>query len=409
VTNYYTNFVGAPAGTPATLVIVTNKVTNIVEFYQYSFGNVVTNQSYPKTTYALQTVRVGPPLGAPAGSPYVAVTNYRWYQSNVVSGDFFIISNGTCGPNIIQILQTNLNTVTNTITSNSSPDGQMFFENLISYSTNHVFVVQPCTLVTNALGDYLGIEKIHFVRVRDDTYDYQSGQFYQQYWITNQYTMVVVTNSQRVTRWFQRVVTTPDFLFAAQDLENGPSSGWEYSVSFVRNVNFNQANEGPGLAGPGTIDPPSTITYKKVGPVYVNATSPFLLLKGPGAAYDFEPTWGSFDGTTNTPVVYPNGTSLANLAAEALIQISPPPPTLPSGTNGVPYNVALTAAGGQSPYTWLLTTNSAGLPPGLNLSSGGIISGTPTQSGTYDNITIEMTDSSFPTNVVDTVYSLTIN
>jgi hypothetical protein len=425
VTNYYTNYIGAPAGTPATLVIVTNTVTNIVEFYQYAFGNVITNQPwYSNTTYALQTVRVGPPLGAPAGSPYVGTTNYQWYQSNVVSGDFFIVSNGACAPNIIQILQTNLNTVTNLITSNSSPDGQMFMQNLISYSTNHVFVVQPCTLVTNAIGDYQGIEKIHFVRVQDDTYDYQSGQFYQQYWITNQYTMVVVTNSQLMTRTFQRVLTTPDFLFAAKDMENGPAGpGWVHVGQYARNVIFNQSFEEPangttlGTAGPGTIDPPSTITYNKVGADYVNVQRSFL--NGPtGASFWF--IWGSFDGTTNMPVVYPNGASLANLAAEAVIQISPPPPTLPNGTNNVPYSFVYTnstgivftntfsATGGTPPYTWSLNTNSAALP-GLSLSSSGVISGTPTNSGTYYNIVIQMTDSSYPTNVVDTIYSLTIN
>jgi hypothetical protein len=112
-------------------------------------------------------------------------------------------------------------------------------------------------------------------------------------------------------------------------------------------------------------------------------------------------------------VIYPNGTSIANLAAEALIQISPPPPILPDGTNGVPYpggnvtNVTLSATGGQSPYTWSLTANSAGLPPNLTLSAGGVISGTPTNSATYDNIQIQMNDSSGRSVIMN--YSITID
>jgi hypothetical protein len=117
--------------------------------------------------------------------------------------------------------------------------------------------------------------------------------------------------------------------------------------------------------------------------------------------------WGSFDGSTNMPVVYPNGTSIANLAAEALIQISPT--TLPDATNGVSYNVVLSAAGGQSPYAWGVASGSPGLPASLNLSPGGVISGTPAESGTFDFI-IQMTDSSVPTPIsVQMDYSITIH
>ena len=401
VTNYVTNLIGYSG--PVN-VIATNHVTNIVQFYQYAFGNVVTNKSYPHTTYKLQTITVGPPIGSPAGSPFATNITYHTYQSNVVSGDFFIITNGTCGPNIIQTLQTNVEVVTNTIVANTLTGGEVFMQNLISYSTNHVFVVQPCTFVTNAVADYQGIGKIQFLRVRDDNYDYQTAQFIQP--ITNQYTMVVITNGQAMTQTFQRVVTTPDFLFAASDQLSGPNA-IPVNGSFTRNINFDQVNIQPGLAGPGTIDPPTTIAFNKVGPVYDNTAPSFLTYQT--RFEDIYFLWGSFDGTTNAPVVYPNGTSIVNLAAEALIQIFPPPPTLPNGNNGVSYNVPFTVvAGGVPPYTWALAPNSAGLPTGLSLS-GGVISGTPTQSGTYDNIVIQMTDSSTPPRTVQMTYSLTIN
>lgn len=41
----------------------------------------------------------------------------------------------------------------------------------------------------------------------------------------------------------------------------------------------------------------------------------------------------------------------------------------------------LTASGGTTPYTWSLNTGSEALPAGLSLSSGGVISGTPTVIG----------------------------
>lgn len=408
---YFTNYVGSPAGAPAALVVVTNKVTNIVEFFQYSFGNVVTNKTYPNTTFALQTITVGPMVGAPAGSPFVTNVTYQTFQSNVVSGDYFIITNGSCGPNIIQTLQVNVNLVTNTVVGATNVNGQSFAQNLISYFTNYTFVVQPCTLVTNAIADYQGIGRMQFIRVSDDNYDYQNGQFRQA--LTNQYSMVVITNHQYVMRTFQRVVTRPDILFGAQSMVVGSGNADLAGSDIADSAPNFIDSRGPNLAGPGIIDPTTStnisIVFNSAGPIYENSAPSFLT--GPANAVGrVTLTWASFDGTTNAPIVYPNGTSMASLAAEAFFHISPPPPNLPNGAVGTAYSVTLTAAGGQPPYTWALAPISAGLPPGLTLNAGGVISGTPTQSGTFDNIVVQMSDSSVPsTNVVDTTYSLTIN
>jgi hypothetical protein len=67
------------------------------------------------------------------------------------------------------------------------------------------------------------------------------------------------------------------------------------------------------------------------------------------------------------------------------------PPTLPSGSVGVPYSVTLTAAGGTGPYLWLVTSGS--LPSGLTLGSAtGLISGTPVSAGTV-TFAVSVTDS----------------
>lgn len=52
-----------------------------------------------------------------------------------------------------------------------------------------------------------------------------------------------------------------------------------------------------------------------------------------------------------------------------------------SGTAGVGYSTALAASGGQSPYSWSVT--SGALPPGLTLAPSGLLSGTPTLAGGY--------------------------
>jgi len=64
--------------------------------------------------------------------------------------------------------------------------------------------------------------------------------------------------------------------------------------------------------------------------------------------------------------------------------------SLPSGTVSVAYSAPpLTASGGTGPYTWSLI---AGPPPGLTLSPAGVLSGTPTQAGSFNNVQIRVTD-----------------
>jgi len=68
---------------------------------------------------------------------------------------------------------------------------------------------------------------------------------------------------------------------------------------------------------------------------------------------------------------------------------------LSAGTTNVPYNSQqLTAGGGLPPYTWSLASGT--LPSGLSLSTGGLISGTPTVAGT-SNFVVKVTDSASAT------------
>ncbi len=66
------------------------------------------------------------------------------------------------------------------------------------------------------------------------------------------------------------------------------------------------------------------------------------------------------------------------------------PATLPPPAMGVDYSRTITASGGTPVYTFAVT--SGVLPPGLALSSGGVLSGKPTSSGPY-TFTITATDS----------------
>jgi hypothetical protein len=405
-------------------LVITSVRTNFFSgTYVYTFGNVYTNNFYTNTTIRYQVVssNITPAIGWPAGTMVTNVTtNTTIVQSNLVSGDFLLIPTNTCGLDILQVLATNVAAITNTlatVTNITSSSSNYITTNIVLVSTNYTLLVAPCEFLTSTggtnanVGDYQGIGRVQFVRVSDDNYDYQTGQFYRP--LTNYYSMVVMRNGAASPVSFERVVTRPDIVFQGEELAQGSGNAiLLYSALNRTTPNFLDSRATAGLAGPGIIDPTSgtnvTITFNTVGPYYVNISSSFL--NGPRAAAGRSFIWGSFDGSTNAPVLYPNGTSIANLAAEALIRISPPAPALPNGTRNTAYNVTLTATGGQPPYMWALAPGSAGLPPGLSVSSGGVISGTPTNSATYLNIVIQMTDSTYPsTNVVDTTYSLTIN
>ena len=65
------------------------------------------------------------------------------------------------------------------------------------------------------------------------------------------------------------------------------------------------------------------------------------------------------------------------------MQVTNATSTLPDGEEGAPYpQQTLTASGGSGQLTWTLSPSNL-LPPGLSLSSGGVIGGTPTAPGTF--------------------------
>jgi hypothetical protein len=396
-------------------IVINSVTTNVVgglTNYVYTFGNVVTNSSSTNTTVQILTTNVAPVIGAPVGSPNVTnVTTSKAFQTNLVSGDFYLIPTNSCGLTVLQTLSTNASISTNLFIVGTNSAGQFYSESLIEHFTNHVLSVTLCTnapgTTNNAVvGDFQGIERVQFVRVADDNYDYQTGQFYTP--ITNTYSMVLMKNGQPSTVTFQRVITRPDILFMGENLTTGGNDALFLLNQFSRTTpNFINSRAAAGLAGPGIIDPTTstnlTVIFNTVGPFYAN-TSP-TTLTGPNARSFI---WGSFDGSTNPPVVYPNGTSILNLENEALMQISPA--TLLNATNGVSYSVSLSASGGTPSYTWSLASGSAALPSGLSLSPSGVISGTPSQSGTFDDIIVQATDSSYPTPLsVQINYSLTVN
>lgn len=107
------------------------------------------------------------------------------------------------------------------------------------------------------------------------------------------------------------------------------------------------------------------------------------------------------DGTLNLAFNASQGPTLINAISLVPIPNSIPAITtteLPSGGVDVAYTTALQATGGDDALAW--TLDSGALPAGLTLSSSGILSGTPTEAGSFP-LTIRVADSDHRTGEAD--------
>jgi len=123
-----------------------------------------------------------------------------------------------------------------------------------------------------------------------------------------------------------------------------------------------------------------------------NATLPTGLTLSPSGIIGGTPTT---IGTYTFTVV---ATDIAGNTAQGslTITIQPGPlvittSQLPAGSANVAYQATLQATGGTGADVWALKSGSS-LPAGLNLSSSGVLSGTPTSPGTSD-VSVTVTDS----------------
>lgn len=391
---------GSAYGSPPQFVVATNYTPYYQFYYTYTFGNVFTNHYSAQSRVVRQTVSSSAPVGSPYGT--TSVTNSVTLNlANRAAGDFFVLPpfyNGVCPmdivsyPGIVNVLATtNLLTSANTNTVGTNFSSSIY---LISYFTNYQYVIYPVTCTQGTAPPALrrGIGRVGFIRAN---YDSLLGQFFSP--LTNDYSMVMITNGQQVTEHYRRVVTQPDYLFSAQDLTvpNPPSLPYGADWAFTTPT-FDQSTILNGLAGPGTIVPGATITFNKSegGALYQNgslnnysiSTNSYL---NQYYQVPFE-AWGSFDWTTNDPVIYPNSLSLANLGNQMLLYVTPF--SVPDGTVGVAYNggagVKFSATGGQPPYVWGMSPQI----PGLTFNAATqTLSGTPAAAGVY-GFALQVTD-----------------
>lgn len=150
-----------------------------------------------------------------------------------------------------------------------------------------------------------GRGKLTFTRV---SYDSLVGNVFTPF--NYNYTDYYLTNNSLRSRLVTRRVTAPDLLFTAGDAGltvtgfpfsyvRTTTTAWRSFAAINRDASFN----GPGLvqdSGPGVIQGPISITFNSTYPVYFNTGD------ATGEADAFFLGWGSFDGSSDAPTVYPN-------------------------------------------------------------------------------------------------------
>ena len=114
------------------------------------------------------------------------------------------------------------------------------------------------------------------------------------------FTDVYFRNNVLMQQRTQRIIREPDFLFCAADTgENNPFTPWVVRTGTTNWLNNAALNGNTNGEGPGVIQPPITITFHKLGPRIDTGNIDFSGTYNQG--------WGSFDASTNLPVLFPSG------------------------------------------------------------------------------------------------------
>ena len=397
------------------LYFATNYTTNVVTQYSYYFGSIVTNSYYTNSPVVVLTTNLAILTNGFVGTLTNIVTTNTTY--NGVSGDFYIPHADWCAYSVVSTQLQSTVYFTNTLTATNLPGvadlGQRYSQLTITDYTNTILVVQPslCSQAAPVANLRRGLGRVQFIRAN---YDSLLGQFFQP--LTNTYTMTVISNGQPVTEYYQRVVAAPDFLFQAADL-TVPTAALPYGpVSTFTTPNFDQSAITGALAGPGAIIPGTTIVFNENnnnlfinGSLnYVNGISTNVYVNLNQDTQRTNSAWGSFDASTNYPIVYPSAVSITNLLNQMIITVTPS--AMPDGTNGAAYSVNFSATGGQPPYAWV-APNFSTLVPGLafngaDTNNTATVSGTPLGAGVF-NFTLQLTDSA--NRLVNFNYPITIH
>jgi len=295
-----------------TNIFVTNAfvTTNIVT-YTYGFANVITNYSGPNTPAIRTRFEITPDPNNPAFNQ-TNLLSLTPTTLPVPSGGFILDTNLT-GFEFSGFSNVFVTTVTNVVFDIADITGVRTVEVVVYNFTNTVYLVFPFVL-TNPPASVLrpGVSKLRFQRVGGSIFTGNS------FLHTNRYVASFYTNGVLTNATFVNVQNQPDILIRARDL--GRLGASVVPLQVVRSAdfqnNFALNSNDPSQGGPGTI---GTVTgtvaldFNKIGPSLINQF-PGFITEASALDIGFEPFfWGSFDGSTNAPIVFPKDITLEDI------------------------------------------------------------------------------------------------
>jgi len=176
----------------------------------------------------------------------------------------------------------------------------------------------------------------------------------------------------------------------------------------IKEYSLPSGTPGAVISGPNTLlANPVGIDVDSSGDLFVvnaqyDATGNQVLEFAPGASGNVAPI-----AVISGPATLLNSPQFVYIASCSGAATPPAITTssLPAANVGVAYSQSLAATGGTGPYSWSLSAGA--LPAGLSLSPAGVISGTPTATGT-SNFTVKVSDSSSPVQSSTKALSLSV-
>ena len=151
-----------------------------------------------------------------------------------------------------------------------------------------------------------GRDKIQFLRVDMDPL---LSQFRRP--LVLRYSDTVTTNGVTKTQRVEKQILRPDIIFTATDLGTWPAPFQPIPWIYGRGKEYISLSDINGLViAPNESQGPGLVDFNGGGLISFNRSGPGRINLGSGTTEQDSTTtfvWGSFDGSTNAPIVYPAG------------------------------------------------------------------------------------------------------
>lgn len=273
---------------------ITYKPSSYINGHLYTYVNIFddTTIAYPIIVTVDPLAEQASPVAAESSRANLAGTYYANLTRDDVGGLKYIYSNSNWNVQTLPTGSASSSGGLGVIAQNGSSNA---WSPVLPNLTNTV-----ATISTNLVNQGLrpGIGKLDFEKVE---YDQTFGEFIP---VSVRESDLVITNGFQTRQIIERALDdAPDLTFSAQDLLT------LYDRSAISYTNFDAISAVAGDSGPGSVNFPYTMSFSSEASLLINAF-PFNQDEEDAVR---SPIYGSFDGSTSEPFVYPDTESLERI------------------------------------------------------------------------------------------------